>query len=88
MCLGVPGRIVRWINHDPTFAKAEVEFAGVSREVHMACVPDVTVGQYVIVHAGIAICMLDESEAEKTLELYRSLFADEADHEVTDEVPR
>ncbi len=67
MCLGVPGRIVRWLDHDPTFAKAEVVFAGVSREVHMACVPAAVDGQYVIVHAGIAICVLDEFEAEKTL---------------------
>jgi hydrogenase expression/formation protein HypC len=82
MCLGVPGRIVRWINQDPTFAKAEVEFSGVSREVHMACVPDADVGQYVIVHAGIAICVVDESEAEKTLAAFESLA------EVDDEISR
>ena len=80
MCLGVPGRIVQWIDHDPTFAKAEVDFAGVSREVHMACVPDATVGQYVIVHAGIAISVLDEAEAEKTLAEFEML--EEADDEI------
>lgn len=81
MCLAVPGRIIRWINHDLTFAKAEVEFSGVSREVHMACVPDASVGEYVIVHAGIAICVLDESEAEKTLAAFQSLA--EADDEIS-----
>jgi hydrogenase expression/formation protein HypC len=73
MCLGVPGKIVRWINHDPTFAKAEVAFADVRREVHMACVPNAVVGQYVIVHAGIAICVVNESEAEKTIAAFESL---------------
>ncbi|WP_246151959.1 HypC/HybG/HupF family hydrogenase formation chaperone [Rubripirellula reticaptiva] len=78
----MPGRIVRWIDRDPTFAKAVVEFAGVSRDVHMACVPDATVGQYVIVHAGIAICVLDESEAHKTLAAFKML------EEVDDEIPQ
>ncbi len=67
MCLGIPGRVVRWTNQDPTFARADVEFSGVRREVHMACVPEATIGQYVIVHAGIAICIVDEAEAAKTL---------------------
>jgi len=73
MCLGIPGQIVRWINRDATFAKAEVEFSGVRREVHMACVPEAEVSQYVIVHAGIAICIVDEAEAAKTLAEYRLL---------------
>lgn len=73
MCLGIPGQIVRWINRDATFAKAEVEFSGVRREVHMACVPEAEVSQYVIVHAGIAICVVDEAEAAKTLAEYQLL---------------
>ena len=80
MCLAIPGKIIRWINHDPTFAKAEVEFAGVCRQVHMACVPDASVGQYVIVHAGIAICVLDEREANRTLADFATLT------EVNDEI--
>ena len=84
MCLGIPGQIVRWINRDPVFAKAEVQFAGVGREVHMAWVPDAEVSQYVIVHAGIAICVVDETEAAKTLAEYARL---ESLTEDTDEVP-
>ena len=82
MCLGVPGQITRWIDRDPTFARAEVNFAGVSRQVHMACVPDANVGQYVIVHAGIAICVVNESEAEQTLSELRQLEG------FDDEIPR
>ncbi len=85
MCLGIPGQVVRWINRDATFAKAEVQFAGVCREVHMACVPEAEIGQYVIVHAGIAICLVDEDEAAKTLAVYKLL---ESFAEGSDEVPR
>ena len=67
MCLAVPGRIVRWLNRDATFAQADVEFDGVSRVCHMACVPDVDVGEYVIVHAGVAISRVNEAEAQRTL---------------------
>jgi hydrogenase expression/formation protein HypC len=67
MCLGIPGRVVRWLDTDGVFAKATVDFSGVTREVHMACVPYARVGQYVIVHAGVAICLVDENEASKTI---------------------
>lgn len=68
MCLGVPGKVIAWIDRDATFGRALVEFAGVRRECHMACVPDAEVGDYVVVHAGIAICRLNELEAERTLQ--------------------
>ena len=67
MCLGVPGRVVKWIDTDPLFARAEVEFAGVRREVQMACTLEAVVGDYVVVHAGIAICILNEAEAARAL---------------------
>jgi len=73
MCLAVPGRVVRWLNHDATFAQAEVEFEGVRRVCHMACVPDVEEGDYVIVHAGVAISLLNEDEARQTLEDFARL---------------
>ena len=67
MCLGVPGQVVQWLDRDPTFALATVEFSGIRRNVHMACVPEATLGDYVVVHAGIAICRVDEAEAKRTL---------------------
>lgn len=68
MCLGIPGRVVRWIDRDPLFARAEVEFAEIRRICHMACVPDVEVGEYVVVHAGIAISQVNAAEAIKLLD--------------------
>lgn len=73
MCLGVPGKVIQWIDRDPTFARAQVEFDGVRRECHMACVPEAAEGDYVIVHAGIAICRLDADAADRVLEELRRL---------------
>ena len=67
MCLAIPGRVVEWIDRDPTFAQAEVEFDGVRRKCCMACVPEAREGDYVIVHAGVAISRVDEAEAQRTL---------------------
>ena len=64
MCLGVPGCVVEWVDRDPTFAKAKIEFGGVARVCSMACVPDANVGDYVVVHAGIAISKIDEAAAK------------------------
>lgn len=65
MCLAVPGKVVQWLEHDPLFARALVEFAGTSRECHMACVPDAKIGDYVVVHAGIALSIVDKLEASR-----------------------
>lgn len=72
MCLAVPGRVVAWINRDPLFALAEVEFEGLRRRCHMACVPEALPGQYVIVHAGVAISLVDEAAAHKTMDELRA----------------
>lgn len=78
MCLAVPGRVVAWINRDPLFAMAEVEFEGLRRPCHMACVPEALPGQYVIVHAGVAISIVDEAAAHQTLQELRACGEDPA----------
>ena len=73
MCLGVPGRLVSWLDHDPLLARGLVEFEGIRRECHLACVPEAEIGDYVVVHAGIAISRVNVVEAEKLLrELHSS----------------
>ncbi|MFN9718365.1 MAG: HypC/HybG/HupF family hydrogenase formation chaperone [Planctomycetota bacterium] len=67
MCLGIPGKVLEWSLRDPLFGKAIVEFSGYRRECCMACVPHADVGSYVIVHAGIAICSIQEDQALQTL---------------------
>ncbi|MEX2114262.1 MAG: HypC/HybG/HupF family hydrogenase formation chaperone [Pirellulales bacterium] len=73
MCLAIPGKVVRWIDTDPLLAVAEVEFGGVTRPCHMACVCDALVGDYVVVHAGVAIARLDAEEALRALAELASL---------------
>ena len=68
MCLGIPGKVVSWINREGPFAEAKVEFDGVQRICHMACVTDVEEGEYVIIHAGIAISRVDAAEAQRIFE--------------------
>lgn len=68
MCLGIPGKVVRWVNRDPILAQAEIEFGGVRRVCQMACVTEAAEGDYVIVHAGVAISRVDPCEAQRTLD--------------------
>lgn len=67
MCLAVPGRVVEWIDRTPLFSSAAVDFGGVCRTVNMACVPEAVEGDYVLVHAGVAITSINAAEAERVL---------------------
>ena len=63
MCLGVPGKVIH-ITTDPLgMSMGTVSFGGITKEVCLACVPDVQVGDYVVVHVGFAISVIDEREA-------------------------
>lgn len=72
MCLAVPGRILSIKN-----SRAIIEIGNMKREVFMHLVPEAQVGEYVIVHAGCAMQVLDEKEAENTLELIKEFLKDE-----------
>jgi hydrogenase expression/formation protein HypC len=84
MCLAVPGKIVELLDTEPPFAAAIVEFGGICREVSVACVPEAVKGDYVMVHAGIAISRVDADEAARVLETLSELNLDEPQ----DESPR
>lgn len=87
MCLGVPGRVVRWIDRDPTFAQAEIEFGGLRRVCHMACVPNAVEGDYVVVHAGIAISRIDANEARRALDDLSRMGMDDELRDMRDHSP-
>ena len=72
MCLGVPGRVEQVWEADGT-RMATVDFGGVRKDVCLAYVPEVQVGDYTIVHVGFALTRLDEKSALETLELFRSV---------------
>ena len=67
MCLAVPGQVLSIEGDDPLTRQGRIAFAGIVKQVNLAFVPEAKVGDYVLVHAGIAISVIDESEAEKTL---------------------
>ena len=74
MCLGVPGRIVELRPARPgEWASAVVEFDGLRRSVCTAFVPEARPGEYVVVHAGVAISRLDADEAARLLEHLREM---------------
>jgi hydrogenase expression/formation protein HypC len=65
MCLGIPGQIVE-LKEGTLVPAGIVDFGGARREVCLAYTPDVTVGDYVVVHVGFAITKVDEAEAKRT----------------------
>jgi hydrogenase expression/formation protein HypC len=66
MCLGIPGRIVAIEPGPEGFASGKVDFGGIVKVVSLAYVPEAKVGDYVIIHVGFAISVLDEAEAKET----------------------
>lgn len=71
MCLAIPALIEQLIAED----SAIVNLGGVRKQVSLALVEDVAVGDYVIVHVGYALQKLDQEEAERTLALFAELSA-------------
>lgn len=68
MCLAIPGRVIAWIEKGQPFCEASVQFLGVQRRCNLSCVPEAQVGDYVIVHAGVAISIVDAVAAQQLLE--------------------
>ncbi|NMG47568.1 HypC/HybG/HupF family hydrogenase formation chaperone [Azoarcus communis] len=66
MCLAIPARVAELLPGDA----ARVELGGVLKEISLALVDEVAVGDYVIVHVGYALSKLDQEEAEATLALF------------------
>jgi hydrogenase expression/formation protein HypC len=74
MCLSIPGKLVEIVAElDPTFRIGKVDFDGIKKEVNLAMVPDANVGDYVLVHVGAAISIVDEKEAKETFELIKKM---------------
>jgi hydrogenase expression/formation protein HypC len=73
MCLAVPGKVLSVAGDDPIVRTGRVDFGGVVKEIHLAYTPEAGPGDYVLVHVGFAITVIDEAEAEQVLEALRSL---------------
>ncbi|MFD1294815.1 HypC/HybG/HupF family hydrogenase formation chaperone [Lutibacter holmesii] len=74
MCLAIPGRLIAITSPlDEVFRMGKVSFDGVVKEVSLALLPEAVVGNYVLVHVGAAISIIDEEEAKKTFDLLKQL---------------
>ncbi len=83
MCLSIPGKLIEITSQlDETFRIGKVTFDGIIKEVSLTLVPEAEIGDYVLVHVGAAIAMIDEEEAKKTFDLLKQL--DEL-HELEDD---
>lgn len=78
MCLAVPAKIIAMEDK-----MATVEIGGSRRKASMVLLPDAVKGDYVLLHAGFAISLIDEAEALETLRLFRSMLP--ADEEPADD---
>jgi hydrogenase expression/formation protein HypC len=73
MCLAIPGRVTSVTGEDPLWRTGRVDFGGIIKEVSLAYVPEVKIGEYVIVHVGFALSRLDESEAKKVFDYLKEM---------------
>ena len=73
MCLAVPGKVTSIDNSNPELKMAKVNFNGVSKDVCIDWLPDVKIGDYVLVHVGFALNKIDEKDAEETLKILREM---------------
>ena len=72
MCLALPGRVISVFERDGV-CMGTLDFGGVRKDVCLACVPDIAVGEFAIVHAGFAIGRLDEDSAREALSEFQAL---------------
>jgi len=70
MCLAIPGKITSIDKQvDEVFRMAKVNFNGIVKDVNLAMVPEAKIGDFVLVHVGSAISIVDEEEAKKTMDI-------------------
>jgi hydrogenase expression/formation protein HypC len=68
MCLAIPGRILSTAGADPLMRTARVDFGGIVKEINLAYTPEAALGDYVLVHVGFALTVIDEAEANRVFE--------------------
>ncbi|MBI1729015.1 HypC/HybG/HupF family hydrogenase formation chaperone [Candidatus Acetothermia bacterium] len=73
MCLAVPGRVLNLIDENPLTRRGRVDFRGIIKEVNLAFVPEAQIGNYVLVHVGFGISVIDEAEAMRVFEYLQKM---------------
>lgn len=77
MCLAVPGELVSISEKDPVFRVGVVDFGGITKQVNLYCVPEAKLGDYLIVHVGLALNIIDKEEALAIRDDLRKLVLEE-----------
>ena len=74
MCLAIPGKILSITDQlDETFRFGKVSFGGITKEVNLCMVPEAKIDDYVLVHVGVAISVVDEEEANKVFSYLKEM---------------
>jgi len=74
MCLAVPGKLLSIEGpDDPLLRSGRVDFSGIVKQINLAYVPEAKIGDYVLVHVGFAISIVDEQEAQQVFEYLRQM---------------
>jgi len=73
MCLAIPGKVVSISGEDSLTRMGKINFSGIVKEACLAYVPEVQIGDYVIVHVGFALSKVDEAEAQKIFEYLKQM---------------
>jgi hydrogenase expression/formation protein HypC len=73
MCLAIPSQVVSVEGDDPAFLLGKVNFGGITKQISLAYTPEVRPGEYVLVHAGFSMQVLDEQEARRSWQTLEEL---------------
>lgn len=74
MCLAIPGKLLSIdVELDEVFRQGKVSFGGIIKDVNLCMLPEAKVGDFVMVHVGVAISVVDEEEARQTFEYLRQM---------------
>jgi hydrogenase expression/formation protein HypC len=73
MCLAVPGKIESIDSTDPIFRTGKVNFGGILKNVNLAYVPEAKIDDYVLVHVGFAISIINEEEAQEVFKYLKEI---------------
>ena len=90
MCLAIPGKILEVTGDDPLWRMARVQFGGIVKAVNLAYTPEAQTGDYVMVHVGFALSVVDEAEARLVfsyLEMMNELAEIEPGRDIIPDVP-
>ena len=86
MCLAIPGR-VESVRDEAGLRMGRVDFGGVVKDVCLACVPDIAVGEWALVHVGFAISRIDEAAAHDTLRALAAIHGHDGGHDGGHDAP-